>query len=238
VLHFWVQSYAKSAVITPSAAFSLAAHVALGGAAVYGTRHAERVAEERRNQLIVYYAPPDRQPGQAAKAEHLRFIDVGVGVRIDGPVALDGVKRGLPAGEESRVEHPGPDSLSQQAQVPMPANDSVYSILTVDETAARMEGSAAPVYPLELMRDNIEGSVMVQYVIDSTGHAELGTLLVLSSTHPLFVKAVRDALPGMRFSAAVLDGHPVRELVEQSFSFRIAPPIPAPSEHTRTNPVP
>jgi CheY-specific phosphatase CheX len=42
----------------------------------------------------------------------------------------------------------------------------------------------------------------------------------------------------MRFSAAIVDGRPVRELVEQSFSFRIAPPAAAPSEHTRTNPVP
>jgi TonB family protein len=238
VLQVWVQSYAKSAVFTPSAAFSFAAHVALGGAAVYGTRHADRAAEERRNQRIVYYAPPDRRPGQAAATEHLQFIDVGLGVRADGAGALEGVKRGRPAGVETLLETPGHDSLSQQAQAPIASNDSVYSILTVDETAARMEGSAAPVYPPELMRESIEGSVMVRYVIDSTGRAEPGSLQVLSSSHPLFVKAVRDALPGMRFSAAIVDGRPVRELVEQSFAFRIAPPAAAPSEHTRTNPVP
>jgi TonB family protein len=238
VLHFWVQSYARSSVFTPSTAFSLAAHVALGGAAIYGTRHAESAAEERRNQLIVYYAPPDRQPGKSPTPEQLQFIEVGAGVRTDGVVSPDGVKRGKPAGDEALQDSPGHDQVTQQSQLPVPSNDSVYSILTVDETAARMEGSAAPIYPPELMRESIEGLVMVRYVIDSLGRAEPGSLEVLSSTHPLFVKAVRDALPGMRFSAAIVDGKPVRELVEQSFAFRIAPPAAAPSEHTRTNPVP
>jgi len=101
-----------------------------------------------------------------------------------------------------------------------------------------MEGSAAPVYPLELVKQGVEGSVIVRYVIDSTGRAEPASLEVTASTHPGFTEAVRDALPGMRFTAATRDGRPVRQLVEQSFAFRITPPTPAPSEHTRTNPVP
>jgi TonB family protein len=238
VLHFWVQSYARSTIVSPSAAISLAAHVAIGGAAIFGTRHAESVAEERRNQRIVYYAPPDRQPGQRATAEQLRFVDVGVGIRVGGVPAPERVKLGSPLRDEIRTDSPGRDLRSQEAQVPVPASDSAYSILTVDETAARVEGSAAPSYPRELMATNVEGTVVVRYVIDSTGRAEPATLQVIASTHPLFLAAVRDALPGMRFSAAILDGRPVRELVEQRFSFRIAPPAPAPAEHTRTNPVP
>lgn len=238
MLHFWVQSYAKSSVFSPSAALSLAAHVAIGGAAIYGTRHAEHAAEERRNERIVYYPPPDRQRGQAPTREQIRFIDVGLGVLADGEVSPNGVRRGKPAGDEELLDSPGRDPITQQSQLPVVSNDSVYSILTVDETAARMEGSAAPIYPAELMKESIEGAVIVRYVIDSTGHAEPGSLEVRSSSHPLFTKAVRDALPGMRFSAAIVDGRPVRELVEQSFAFRIAPPAAAPSEHTRTNPVP
>jgi TonB family protein len=238
VLHFWVHSYARSAVVTPSAAISLAAHVALGGVAIYGTRHAERAAEERRTERIVYYPPPNRQPGQAPRAEHIQFIDVGLGVRTDGVPAPEGAKRGKPAGDPRREESPGPDAFSQPPQTPIPSSDSVYSMLTVDEMAVRMEGSAAPAYPPELMKANIEGTVMLRYVIDSTGRADPGSVLVLASSHPLFLQAVRDALPGMRFSAALVDGRPVRELVEQSFSFRIALPPPAPAEHTRTNPVP
>jgi hypothetical protein len=36
---------------------------------------------------------------------------------------------------------------------------------------------------------------------------------------------VRDALPYMRFSPAKIGSHKVRQLVQQSFTFRITPPI-------------
>jgi TonB family C-terminal domain len=238
MLHYWVRSYAKSAAITPSAAVSLAAHVALCGAAVYGTRHAAAEAEERRTARIVYYPPPDRQPGQRPVQERIQFLEVGAGQQIDGPTGLEGVKRGTADGVETGLDTPRRDQRSQTAFPPNPSTDSVYSILTVDETAARVEGSAAPVYPDELRQNNVEGSVIVRYVIDSTGRAEEATLEVLASTHPLFTKAVRDALPGMRFRAAVVDAHPVRELVEQSFSFKLTIPVAAPTEHTRTKAVP
>jgi TonB family protein len=239
MMHFWAQSYARSSMVSQSAAISLAAHVAIGGAAVYGTRHAALAAEVRRNERVVYHAPPDRQPGQRSATEMLQFVDVGAGVRLDGIVAPGGVQRGNPAeAKDARADSPGRDFRSQDPQTAIASRDSVYSILMVDETAARMEGSAAPIYPAELMRANIEGAVMVRYVIDSTGHAEANSLQVLSSSHPLFVQAVRDALPGMRFTAAMLDGRPVRELVEQSFAFQLNPPTVAPPEHTRTKPVP
>jgi hypothetical protein len=42
----------------------------------------------------------------------------------------------------------------------------------------------------------------------------------------------------MRFSPAMVQGRKVRQMVEQRFQFRITPPVAAPAEHTRTNPVP
>jgi TonB family protein len=238
MLHFWVLSSARSTVLTPSAAISLAAHVVLGGAAFYGTLPSSRDDEKQESRPVVYFAPPDRQPGRAPTEEHLQFIDVGVGVRADGQPASEGVKRGLPAAEKSRMSSPGRDMVSELAQLPILSNDSIYSILTVDEAAARMEGSAAPAYPSELVKQGVEGSVTVRYVIDSTGRAEPASLEIYASTHPLFTDAVRDALPGMRFTSALLGGRPVRQLVEQTFAFKITPPTPAPAEHTRTNPVP
>jgi TonB family protein len=114
----------------------------------------------------------------------------------------------------------------------------VYSILTVDETAARAEGSAAPIYPQDLLREGVEGSVTVRYVVDSAGLAEPGSLSIVETTHPAFTFAVQQALPGMRFHPAKIAGRPVREVVEQTFHFRIeAPPLTLP-EHTRAKPVP
>ena len=133
MLHFWVQSSARSIVFTPSAAISLAAHLALGGAAFYGTLPSARADEKLDNRRVVYLAPPDRRPGRAHLEEHLQFVDVGVGVHADGPAAPDGVKRGVPEEDNTRMSSPGQDQLTQEAQTPIASNDSIYSILTVDE---------------------------------------------------------------------------------------------------------
>jgi periplasmic protein TonB len=44
---------------------------------------------------------------------------------------------------------------------------------------------------------------------------------ILSSTHELFSRAVRDALPGFRFRPAEMGGHRVRALAEMPFEFQI-----------------
>jgi protein TonB len=123
--------------------------------------------------------------------------------------------------------------------MPMPSDDSVYSILNVEESAVRAEGSAAPIYPPELIEKGVEGLVLTNFVIDTTGRADSATIEILQSTHPLFVASVRTAIPGMRFSPAMVQGRRVRQVVEQRFQFRITPPVPVvPAEHTRANPVP
>jgi hypothetical protein len=53
------------------------------------------------------------------------------------------------------------------------------------------------------------------------------------------VESVRTAIPGMRFSPAMVQGRRVRQVVEQRFQFRITPPaLTVPAEHTKASPVP
>ena len=47
---------------------------------------------------------------------------------------------------------------------------------------------------------------------------------VLDATHPAFAEAVRGALTGMLFSPAEINGHHVRQWVQQSFQFVIQHP--------------
>jgi protein TonB len=123
--------------------------------------------------------------------------------------------------------------------MPIPSEDSVYSILNVEESAVRSEGSAAPIYPPELISKGIEGAVLTNFVIDTTGRADTTTIEIVQSSHPLFVESVRTAIPGMRFSPAMVQGRRVRQVVEQRFQFRITPPaLTVPAEHTKASPVP
>jgi hypothetical protein len=61
-------------------------------------------------------------------------------------------------------------------------------------------------------------------VVDTTGWVDTTTIQVVQSDDPRFTQSVRTALGGMRFRPARRAGKPVRQLVEQRFRFRIAPP--------------
>jgi TonB family protein len=239
-MRIWLHTSAKSSALSQSAAFSMAAHAAIIGAAVYGTGQAAQELQDRQTTTVTYLAPPDRQVASRDMVEHLQFVDVSVGAAVGGDPMPAGSAPPTPEQFEAPHVEPvsGTEELMQAGRPFSPSPDSVYSILTVDETAARAEGSAAPLYPQDLLREGIEGSVTVRYVVDSAGLAEPGSLTIVATTHPAFTFAVQQAMPGMRFHSAKIAGRPVREVVEQTFHFRIeAPPLTLP-EHTRTKPVP
>jgi TonB family protein len=240
-MRLWIHSYTSTTTVAPSAVLSVAAHVVLIGAAVYGTGERSQQLVEEISQRIYYLPPPDRMPSSDALAERIQYVDVGNGARMHGEVKPDGTQPGQskPAESAGGRGAPGVDPQDQQSQLPMPSEDSVYSILNVEETAVRSEASAAPIYPPELIATGVEGAVVTTFVIDTTGRADTSTIDIVQSSHPLFVASVRTAIPGMRFSPAMVQGRRVRQVVEQRFQFRITPPAPVvPAEHTRANPVP
>jgi len=240
-MRLWVHSYGSTTAATPSAIASVAAHVVLFGAAAYGTEIKSRELAEEISQRIYYLPPPDRMPASEALRERIQYIDVGNGARVTGIESPTGTPAGAPKPVETQGGRgaPGVDPEDQVSQTPIPSMDSVYSILNVEESAVRSELSAAPVYPPELIEKGVEGQVLTNFVIDTTGRADSATIVVLQSTHPLFVESVRTAIPGMRFSPAMVQGRRVRQVVEQRFQFKITPPAPViPAEHTRAVPVP
>ena len=66
-----------------------------------------------------------------------------------------------------------------------------------------------PVYPDSLRALGIEGRVVVQVVVDSTGQAEPGTATVLRSTYPGFNQAAIDFVNAARFRPARYHGRAV-----------------------------
>jgi TonB family protein len=240
-MRLWLQTYTPTTAVTPSAMLSVAAHVVLIGAAVYGTGEQSRQLTEEISQRVFYLPPRDRTPASTTLAERIQYVDVGNGARLTDPESLIGAPAGevMPKNEVGRQGAPGVDPLDQPSTMTVPSADSVYSILSLEESAVRTEGSAAPIYPPELIEKGVEGAVLTRFVIDTTGRADTTTLEIVQATHLLFVQSVRTAVPGMRFSPAMVQGRKVRQVVEQRFQFRITPPpVAAPAEHTRTNPVP
>jgi TonB family protein len=101
--------------------------------------------------------------------------------------------------------------------------DTVFSVLEVDEMVERYEGTAAPVYPHDLLAVGAQGMVQAIYVVDTTGRVDTTTIQVVSSDDPRFTESVRTALGHMRFRPAKRAGKIVRQQVEQQFRFRIVP---------------
>jgi protein TonB len=81
---------------------------------------------------------------------------------------------------------------------------------------------AVPRFPDALRSSGIEGDVHVTFVVGTNGRVEPASITVSDSPHRLFTDAVRSALLDARFRPAEVGGRPVRQLVAQSFSFRLA----------------
>ena len=79
----------------------------------------------------------------------------------------------------------------------------------------------APRYPPTLRAAAIEGEIIAQYVVDTTGRVEPGSWKVLRASHDGFREAAREAVEAGRFKPARIGGRPVRQLVQQTIRFAI-----------------
>ena len=117
-------------------------------------------------------------------------------------------------------------ATEEEAEAPLfdtPA-DSVFLASQVDNPVAYDSRSAAPAYPDSLRRVGLEGQVTAQFVVDTTGRVEVASFVLLESTHGRFTESVRQALPGMLFRPAEVNGRKIKQLVQLPFVFKIQMP--------------
>ena len=205
---------------------SILAHAGVVWLAIGATEGGRQIPTDEREARVFFLLPPDRvdtrlrqtdviQLGRlGADLENGRLLaQPGEGMHLREP-AYGARKWGKRSGARGELPF-GP----MEPYIP----DTVFSVLQVDETVERYDGSAAPAYPRDLLSVGAEGSVQTLYVVDSTGMVDTTTIQVTSSDDPRFTESVLTALGGMRFRPAKRGGKPVRQLVEQRFRFRIAP---------------
>jgi periplasmic protein TonB len=77
-----------------------------------------------------------------------------------------------------------------------------------------------PRYPPVMQSAGIAGSVQLQYIVDTTGHTEQGSLKILKSTHQAFEEPAKETILKSIFKPARFRGRAVRQLVQQSVSFK------------------
>jgi len=80
----------------------------------------------------------------------------------------------------------------------------------------------APRYPVDLMRRGIKGVVLVQFILDTTGAPEAGSIQVLRGAHPEFDSEAVYIVRQSRFRPGrISDGHAVRVLIQQPIMFGV-----------------
>jgi periplasmic protein TonB len=98
----------------------------------------------------------------------------------------------------------------------------VLSADVVEVQVTPLPGAPTPRYPEALRAAGIEGRVAMEFVVDTAGRVEAGSLRVIASDAGAFVASVRAALIATRYHPALVGGRPVRQLVRQEFAFALS----------------
>jgi len=122
-----------------------------------------------------------------------------------------------------------PDGVTAPRQGPQRATApvKVYDTTTFREFQVEREvqpvaNNVAPRYPDSLRAANVEGEVVVQFVVDTSGRADMSTFKALKSSHPMFTSTVQAALPTMKFHPAEVGSRKVKQLLQMPFQFRLS----------------
>jgi periplasmic protein TonB len=229
-----IESKPKKQRTTGGLILSGVIHAILGAGAVYGTLEAKEQLEKPKAEKVefvemkkkeeppppkevppppkdVVMAPPPPKGFQVLTApvkvpDVLPDIDLSKKVTDEadftGKGVAGGVAKGVVGGTAVNTDQP-------------------YFEFQVEKQVQTAPGSPQPRYPDMLKSANVEGEVLAQFVVDTTGHAEMGTFKVLKSSHELFTQSVRNVLPNMRFYPAEIGGRKVKQMVQQPFTFAL-----------------
>jgi protein TonB len=216
---------------------SIVLHSVLVGLAVYATANAAIQNEKPRQEKIdfvetpkdeppppkdepppppppdIVAAPPPPKGFQVLTApveipDVIPDIDLSKKVTDENDFSGKGVAGGVAKGVEG-------------GKAPVVQSDQPYFEFQVEKPVVPAPGSASPRYPDMLRQAGVEGEVLAQFVVDTTGRAEANSLKILKSSHDLFIQSVRNALPQMKFIPAEVGGRKVKQLVQQPFTFSI-----------------
>jgi protein TonB len=226
-----IESKRKGQKKVGSTVFSFIMHYGLIAVAIYATANAAQEDEKPKEEKVDFVEvkkeeppkPKEPPPPELAAVPPpvkgfqvltapveipnvLPDIDLTRSVTNEADFTGKGQQNGFAKGVEKKVEV---------------KEDQTFFEFQVEKPVSPAPGSGQPVYPDILRQAGVEGEVLATFVVDTTGRAEVASFKVLRSTNDMFEKAVRTALPRMRFIPAEVGGRKVKQLVQQPFTFSI-----------------
>ena len=226
-----LESKAKKERMAGGTLFSIVLHTVLIGGAVYATARAG-VKDEKSKAEKIQFVEMKKEPVPEKKPEPPKEVVVKppppkgfqvlrAPVRIDIKIPEIDLSKAIT--NESDFSGKGVKGGTGSGVVggTGPVTNQTYFEFQVEKPAEMLAESPKPKYPSVLESSGIAGEVQAQFVVSSSGRADMDSFKVLRSTNELFTQAVRNVLPRMKFSPAMIGGKPVNQLVQQSFQFAV-----------------
>jgi protein TonB len=226
-----IESKAKKQKMAGGTAFSIVLHTVLIAGAVYATARAgvkDEKSKAEKIQFVEMKKEPPKTPDKPPPPKEVivkppppkGFQVLRAPVRIDIKIPEIDLSKAIT--NESDFSGKGVKGGTGTGVVGGIANtNQTYFEFQVEKPAEMLQDSPKPKYPSVLESSGIAGEVQAQFVVNSGGKADMDSFKVLKSTNELFTQAVKNVLPRMRFSPAMIGGKPVNQLVQQSFQFAV-----------------
>jgi protein TonB len=226
-----IESKAKKQKMAGGTVFSIVLHTFLIAAAVYATARAgvkDEKSKAEKIQFVEMKKEPPKVPDKPPPPKEVivkppppkGFQVLRAPVKIDIKIPEIDLSKAIT--NESDFSGKGVKGGTGNGVVGGIANtNQTYFEFQVEKPAEMLQDSPKPKYPSVLESSGIAGEVQAQFVVNSSGKADLDSFKVLKSTNELFTQAVKSVLPRMRFSPAQIGGKPVNQLVQQSFQFAV-----------------
>jgi protein TonB len=226
-----LESKAKKQKMAGGTVFSIVLHTVLIAGAVYATARAgvkDEKAKAEKIQFVEMKKEPPKVPDKPPPPKEVvvkppppkGFQVLRAPVKIDIKIPEIDLTKAIT--NESDFSGKGVKGGTGSGVVGGIANtNQTYFEFQVEKPAEMLSESPKPKYPSVLESSGIAGEVQAQFVVNSTGKADMDSFKVLKSTNELFTQAVKNVLPRMRFSPAMIGGKPVNQLVQQSFQFAV-----------------
>ena len=225
-----IESKPKKQKMAGGTVFSIVLHTFLIAAAVYATARAgvkDEKSKAEKIQFVEMKKEPPKVPDKPPPKEVIvkppppkGFQVLRAPVKIDIKIPEIDLSKAIT--NESDFSGKGVKGGTGTGVVGGVANtNQTYFEFQVEKPAEMLQDSPKPKYPSVLESSGIAGEVQAQFVVRTDGKADMDQFKVLKSTNELFTQSVKNVLPRMRFSPAMIGGKPVNQLVQQSFQFAV-----------------
>lgn len=204
-------------------------HMSLIGGVTLGSHAAAGPALEKPKEVVVMFREPTAEPRPAATTARPAPIPTNLAPpEFPSLVDLTIVPDHLPS-LSAVIGSVAVDSFARLPVDPVAtgaveASGAPFLESAVEKAIVPLGGNPSPRYPRVLAQAGVEGQVHAQFVVDSAGRVERGSIRIVRSDHGLFEQSVREVLARMRFIPAEVGGRRVRQLAQQPFAFAIARP--------------